>query len=48
MRIEIDRSTRLDHGAPGGHNRWHPDIEPVASAPPGETVTFEATRATAP
>ena len=41
MRIEIDRSTRLDHGAPGGHNRWHPGIEPVASAQPGETVTFE-------
>jgi formamidase len=40
-RIEIDRSTRLDHGAPGGHNRWHPGIEPVASAEPGDTVTFE-------
>jgi formamidase len=40
-RIEIDRSTRLDHGAAGGHNRWHPDIAPVASVDPGESVTFE-------
>ena len=23
------------------HNRWHPDLEPVASVRPGETVTFE-------
>jgi formamidase len=41
IRIEIDRSTRLDHGAAGGHNRWHPEVEPVASVEPGETVTFE-------
>ena len=40
-RIEIDRSVRLDHGAPGGHNRWHPDIEPVATVDPGEEVVFE-------
>jgi formamidase len=41
LRIEIDRSTRLDHGAGNGHNRWHPELAPVASADPGETVTFE-------
>ena len=41
MRIEIDRSRRLDHGAPNGHNRWHPDIPPVAGADPGDEVTFE-------
>jgi formamidase len=41
MRIEIDRATRLDHGAARGHNRWHPDLEPVAAADPGDTVTFE-------
>jgi formamidase len=40
-RIEIDRSRRLDQGAPGGHNRWHPDLPPVASAEPGDEVTFE-------
>jgi formamidase len=41
LRIEIDRSTRLDHGAGNGHNRWHPELAPVASAEPGDTVTFE-------
>ena len=40
-RIEIDRSRRLDDGAPGGHNRWHPDIPPVLAVDPGEVVTFE-------
>ena len=40
-RIEIDRSVRLDHGAASGHNRWHPEIEPVAAVDPGEEVTFE-------
>ena len=39
--IEIDRSRRLDEGAPGGHNRWHPDIPPVLAVDPGEVVTFE-------
>ena len=24
------------------HNRWHPDLEPVASISPGEEITFEA------
>jgi formamidase len=32
---------RLDQGAPGGHNRWHPDIAAVAAVDPGEVVTFE-------
>jgi formamidase len=41
VRIEIDRSRRLDEGAPNGHNRWHPGIPAVAAADPGETVTFE-------
>ncbi len=40
-RIEIDRSRRLDEGAPGGHNRWHPGIPPVLAVDPGEVVTFE-------
>lgn len=25
----------------GGHNRWHPDLEPVATVRPGEEITFE-------
>jgi formamidase len=41
VRIEIDRSQRLDRGAARGHNRWHPDIDPVAVVEPGDTVTFE-------
>ena len=41
MRLEIDRSRRLDEGAPAGHNRWHPAIPAVASVDPGEVVTFE-------
>ena len=38
MRVEIDRSTPLHEGAAGGHNRWHPDIEPIARVDPGEEV----------
>ena len=41
VRIEIDRSQRLDRGAAKGHNRWHPDLAPVAQVDPGDTVTFE-------
>jgi formamidase len=41
LRIEIDRSRPLHDGALGGHNRWHPEIAPVASVDPGADVTFE-------
>jgi formamidase len=41
IRIQIDRSTPLHEGAANGHNRWHPDIAPVASIEPGGVVTFE-------
>jgi formamidase len=41
VRIEIDRSSPLHEGAAGGHNRWHPDIPPVATIEPGAEVTFE-------
>jgi formamidase len=41
LRIGIDRGVRLDRGASNGHNRWHPDIAPAASADPGDDVTFE-------
>ncbi len=41
IRIEIDRSLPVHEGAPNGHNRWHPELEPVASVEPGDEVTFE-------
>jgi formamidase len=41
VRIRIDRSTPLHRGAANGHNRWHPELRPVASVDPGEVVTFE-------
>lgn len=41
LRIEIDRSLPLHQGAANGHNRWHPELEPVASVEPGDEVTFE-------
>ena len=39
--IQIDRSRPLHEGAARGHNRWHPDLAPVASVEPGGEVTFE-------
>ena len=41
LRIEIDRTRPLHEGGERGHNRWHPDLAPVASVEPGEEVTFE-------
>jgi formamidase len=41
LRIEIDRSTPVHEGAARGHNRWHPELEPVATCEPGDDVTFE-------
>jgi len=41
VRIEIDRSVPLHEGAARGHNRWHPELEPVATVEPGDVVTFE-------
>jgi formamidase len=41
LRILIDRSRPVHEGAANGHNRWHPDIPPVASVNSGATVTFE-------
>ena len=41
LTIEIDRSTPLHTGAANGHNRWHPDVAPVAAVDPGDEVTFE-------
>ena len=31
----------MHEGAAGGHNRWHPDIPPVAAVDPGDEVVFE-------
>jgi formamidase len=41
LRIEIDRARPLHEGAERGHNRWHPELEPVAACEPGDEVTFE-------
>jgi len=39
--ITIDRTKRLFQAPHTGHNRWHPDIEPVLEAAPGEEVMLE-------
>ena len=31
----------MHQGAAGGHNRWHPDIPPLAAVDPGDEVVFE-------
>ncbi|HZI92197.1 MAG TPA: acetamidase/formamidase family protein [Thermoleophilaceae bacterium] len=41
MRVAVDRSTPLHEGAAGGHNRWHPDLAPIARVQPGEEVWVE-------
>ena len=39
--IRFDRSLPLA-ATPGlGHNRWHPEIAPVASVAPGEVVELD-------
>ena len=39
--IEINRSKRLKEEPNKGHNRWHPDIEPILEVDPGEDVLLE-------
>lgn len=39
IRIHRDRRLRDDPGT--GHNRWHPDIEPLIEVDPGETFLLE-------
>jgi formamidase len=41
LRIEIDRGVPVHEGAARGHNRWHPELDPVATVAPGDEVTFE-------
>lgn len=40
-RIQIDRNARLRDEPHTGHNRWHPDIAPIASIAPGEPIVLE-------
>ena len=39
IRIHRDRRLRDDPGT--GHNRWHPDIEPIVEVAPGEDILLE-------
>ena len=39
--ISIDRAKRLREEPHKGHNRWHPDIEPVIEVEPMEEVVIE-------
>ena len=39
--IRIDRSLQLGDEPETGHNRWHPDIKPVAELDPGQVVGME-------
>lgn len=41
MRICVDPSRPLAEEPGSGHNRWHPDLEPIATVRPGEEITFE-------
>ena len=40
-RIGIDRGRPLAEQPEIGHNRWHPDLEPVLTVAPGETLVME-------
>ena len=39
--IKIDRSKQLGDEQDVGHNRWHPDIKPVAEVDPGQIIGIE-------
>lgn len=40
-RIRIDPTCRLADEPGSGHNRWHPDIPPIAHVAPGERIILE-------
>jgi formamidase len=40
--IHIDRSRPLTEQPDVGHNRWHPDIAPIAHCRPGDEVVMES------
>jgi formamidase len=39
--VRIDASKPLRDQPETGHNRWHPDIEPIVACDPGDTVVLE-------
>jgi len=39
--VSIDRKKRLREEPHTGHNRWHPDIQPIVEVEPGEDVALE-------
>ena len=39
--ISINRSQQLKDDPGTGHNRWHPDIDPILEAAPGDEVVLE-------
>ena len=41
-RITIDRSKPINEEPDKGHNRWHPDIPPIARVKQGEVVCIES------
>jgi formamidase len=41
LRIAVDTSLPLAREPGTGHNRWHPDIPPIARVRPGQEVTIE-------
>ena len=46
VRIAIDRSRSLEQQPESGHNRWHPDISPIARVRTGQVVEIETRDAT--
>src|SRR5665213_2828477 len=40
-RVEFDVRVGLGEGGGPGHNRWHPDISPVARVKPGELIALD-------
>jgi formamidase len=40
VRFSFDREHPLADDPGSGHNRWHPDLDPIASVSAGETITL--------
>jgi formamidase len=41
MRLHVDTSRPLAEEPRSGHNRWHPDLPPLATVAPGDVITIE-------
>jgi len=41
VRVRVDASRPLREEPGSGHNRWHPDLEPIVTVRPGEELTLE-------